>query len=83
MSKTIGNVVDPLAVIKEYGTDAFRYYLAREIDPFEDGDFTEEKFKQAYNANLANGLGNLVSRIMKMSQTYLDAERPSCVSAGS
>jgi len=73
MSKSIGNVVDPLEIIKEYGVDALRYYLAREVTPFEDGDFTVEKFKEAYNANLVNGLGNLVSRTMKMASQYLDA----------
>jgi methionyl-tRNA synthetase len=66
MSKSIGNVIDPLAVVAEYGVDALRYYLARHIHPFEDSDFTLEKFKEAYNANLANGLGNLVARVMKM-----------------
>lgn len=70
MSKSIGNVIDPQVLIKEYGKDALRYYLAREVSPFEDGDITLEKFKEAYNANLANGLGNLVSRIMKMAVTY-------------
>lgn len=73
MSKTIGNVIDPLAVIEEYGVDALRYYLAREISPFEDGDFTMDKFKEAYNGNLANGLGNLASRIMKMAESNLPA----------
>ncbi len=72
MSKTLGNVIDPFSLIKEYGADAARYYLLREITPFEDGDITKEKFKEAYNANLANGLGNLVSRIMKMSEQYLE-----------
>lgn len=70
MSKTLGNVADPLRIIENYGTDALRYYLLREVSTFEDGDFTEEKFKSAYNANLANGLGNLVSRVMKMATTY-------------
>lgn len=70
MSKSSGNVVNPIEIVKEYGTDALRYYLAREITPFEDGDFTEERFKEVYNANLANGLGNLVSRIMKMAITH-------------
>lgn len=66
MSKSLGNVVDPLWIAKEYGADALRYWLAREMPTFEDGDFTLEKFKDAYNANLANGLGNLASRVMKM-----------------
>lgn len=70
MSKSLGNVVDPLEVAKEYGTDALRYYVAREFSNFEDSDFTEERFKEIYNANLANGLGNLVSRVMKMSEQY-------------
>ncbi|TSC60617.1 MAG: methionyl-tRNA synthetase [Parcubacteria group bacterium LiPW_15] len=69
MSKSLGNVVDPLTIAKEYGADALRYWLAREMPTFEDGDFTLEKFKDAYNANLANGLGNLASRVMKMAST--------------
>jgi methionyl-tRNA synthetase len=71
MSKSLGNVVDPFAIIEEYGADALRYYLARHTHPFEDHDFTFEKFKEAYNAHLANGLGNLVSRVMKMAETHL------------
>ncbi|MDO8183717.1 MAG: methionine--tRNA ligase [bacterium] len=71
MSKSIGNVVDPIELVKEYSTDAVRYYLARHINSFEDSDFTMEKFKEAYNAGLANGLGNLVSRVMKMAQDNL------------
>lgn len=70
MSKSMGNVVSPVDIVNEYGTDALRYYLLREVTPFEDGDFTEEKFKEAYNANLANGLGNLTSRIIKMLISY-------------
>ena len=69
MSKSLGNVASPAQIVSEYGTDALRYYLAREITPFEDGDFTMERFKEVYNANLANGLGNLVSRIMKLAVT--------------
>ena len=71
MSKTLGNVIDPKELLDEYGTDAVRYYLARHISPFEDGDITREGFKEAYNANLANGLGNLVSRVMQMAVTHL------------
>lgn len=73
MSKSLGNVVDPFELISEYGKDSVRYYFAREISQFDDGDFTMEKFKEVYNANLANGLGNLVSRIMKMAESNLDS----------
>ena len=69
MSKSLGNTIDPIAVVKEYGTDALRYYLVREVSSFEDSPFTMEKFKDAYNAGLANGLGNLVSRVVKMAET--------------
>lgn len=71
MSKSLGNVINPIDVVSEYGVDALRYYVARELNSFEDSDFTMEKFKESYNANLANGLGNLTSRIIKMSETYL------------
>ena len=70
MSKSLGNVVDPVEIIDEYGTDAFRYYVLRELHPFEDSPFTREKFAESYNANLVNGLGNLVSRVMKMSEDF-------------
>ena len=66
MSKSLGNVVSPKEIISEYGTEAFRYFMLREVSPFEDSPFTMERFKASYNANLANGLGNLVSRVMKM-----------------
>ncbi|MDO8522643.1 MAG: methionine--tRNA ligase [bacterium] len=71
MSKSLGNVIDPIAIVDEYGADALRYYLARHIHPFEDSDFTMEKFKESYNANLANGLGNLAARVMKLAETHL------------
>lgn len=70
MSKTLGNVADPFDLAERFGASALRYYLLREISPFEDGDFTEEKFLESYNANLANGLGNLASRISKMAEQY-------------
>jgi methionyl-tRNA synthetase len=66
MSKSLGNTVDPLDIVKAYGTDALRYYVARELSAFEDSPFTAEKFKEAYNAGLANGIGNLTSRVLKM-----------------
>ncbi len=72
MSKSLGNVIDPEDLIREYGTDAVRYFLLRHAHPFEDSDFTMEKFKEVYNANLANGLGNLVARIMKLAEDNLD-----------
>lgn len=74
MSKSVGNVIDPIAIAEEYGIDALRYFLVRHIHPFEDSDFTMERFKEAYNADLANGLGNLSARIMTLAETHL--ERP-------
>ncbi len=71
MSKSLGNTIDPLEIIHEYGTEAMRYFVSRELSPFEDSPFTKEKFKEAYNANLANGVGNLTSRIMKMAADNL------------
>jgi methionyl-tRNA synthetase len=72
MSKSLGNVIDPNILINDYGVEAVRYYLARHVSSFEDSDLTYESFKEAYNAGLANGLGNLVSRIMKMAETNLE-----------
>jgi len=66
ISKSLGNTVDPVGIVSEYGVDALRYYVARELHPFEDSDYTEEGFKKAYNGNLANGIGNLASRITQM-----------------
>ncbi len=70
MSKSVGNVLSPDEFIAEYGVPALRYYCAREVSPTDDWDLTREKFKEVYNANLANGLGNLVSRTLKMSDQY-------------
>ena len=66
MSKSVGNVIDPFTMIKKYGADALRYYLLREIPSSSDGDFSETRFKELYNADLANGLGNLVARVAKL-----------------
>lgn len=70
MSKTIGNVVDPNQVIDQYGLDAFRYYFSRHIPTQDDGDFTWEKFENAYNTELANDLGNLIQRVASMITKY-------------
>jgi methionyl-tRNA synthetase len=72
MSKTLGNVVDPRDIVNEYGTEALRFFLLSEVSSFEDSPFTMERFKDSYNAKLANGLGNLTSRIMKMAETNLE-----------
>ena len=66
MSKSLGNVIDPIEYIEKYGTDALRYYLLAKISPTEDSGFTKEKFEEVYNADLANGLGNLVARVAKL-----------------
>jgi len=63
MSKSIGNVVDPMEVLEKHGLDAFRYFFLRHIDTFADSDFTWDKFEEAYNNELANDLGNLVQRL--------------------
>jgi len=68
MSKSLGNVVDPFELVKKYGADAVRYFLLREIPSTEDGDFTEEKFKERYNGDLAGGLGNLVARVVTLAK---------------
>ena len=73
MSKSLGNVINPYSIVDEYGADALRYFLARHISPFEDSDFTMARFKEAYNADLANGLGNLTARIMTLAETNLEA----------
>lgn len=75
MSKSLGNVIEPYKIVEEYGTDALRYFLARHIHPFEDSDFTMERFKELYNADLANGLGNVVARVMKLAELYLQDEQ--------
>ncbi len=74
MSKTIGNVIDPFAVVKKYGVDGTRYFLLREIPSGEDGDFSYKKLEERYNGDLANGLGNLVQRVATLIESNLGGE---------
>src|SRR5258708_11067962 len=76
MSKTTGNVVDPLAVIAEWGVDAFRFYVLRELDIGPDGNWTEAGFRARYDAELANGLGNLINRSLSMLKRYRNGVVP-------
>lgn len=74
MSKTMGNVIDPFALIERYGADAVRFYLMHRVSTFDDGDFTDEKFDEAYESYLVNGLGNYVSRVAAMAVQYFNGE---------
>ncbi len=70
ISKSLGNAVDPVELVREYGADAVRYFLLRDIPFGNDGDFSHVRLKERYNADLANGLGNLVSRTLNMIEQY-------------
>jgi len=72
MSKTLGNVIDPVALARKYGNDVLRYYLLRDFAFGEDGDFSEVRLRARYNGELANGLGNLVARVLTMVEKYAD-----------
>jgi len=66
ISKSLGNVINPFDLVEKYGTDPVRYFLLAKLNPYDDSDFTYEKFEESYNADLANGLGNLVARVAKL-----------------
>jgi len=68
ISKSLGNVISPEEVVKKYGADALRYFLLKTIHPHQDGDFSWKLFNEVYNADLANGLGNLVQRVSKLAE---------------
>ena len=83
MSKSLGNVINPLEIIKKFPLDAVRYFFAREI-PFEsDGNFSEKQFIERYNGDLANGIGNLTNRILTMVEKYSDGKIPEVRTADS
>lgn len=71
MSKSIGNVISPFDLVEKYGTDAVRYILLRHASSVEDSDLTLDSIHEHYTAHLTNGLGNLVARVMKLSETHL------------
>ena len=77
MSKSLGNVIDPVALVEKYGVDAVRYYLLREIPPTDDGDFSYKKFEERYNADLANGLGNFAARVLGLTSDVPNIAFPS------
>ncbi|WP_026389313.1 methionine--tRNA ligase [[Acholeplasma] multilocale] len=72
MSKSLGNVVEPIALIEEYGADALRFYIANDLPTDKDGNFTMDLFKESFNAHLANNMGNLISRVNNMITKYFD-----------
>ncbi len=70
MSKSLGNVINPYDAVKELGTDPLRFYLTYNVSSFEDSPISMDMMKESYNANLANGIGNLTNRIVKMAENY-------------
>jgi methionyl-tRNA synthetase len=76
MSKSLGNVVDPLEYVENFGVDPLRYYLLREIPTCDDGDFSRDRFESLYSGELANNIGNLISRVCAMTSKYFDEKVP-------
>lgn len=81
MSKSLGNVVNPMDMIDRYGVDAFRYFLIAEMTLGQDASFTEEAFIRRYNSDLANDLGNVANRVLNMICRYCDGKMPEPVTA--
>ncbi|MDB5244809.1 MAG: metG [Parcubacteria group bacterium] len=73
MSKSLGNVINPLELVDKYGTEATRFLLLRNIHPYDDTDITWERLDEWYTADLVNGIGNLTARILQMAETHLSA----------
>lgn len=70
MSKSLGNIINPFDLINKYGAEVVRYFFIREFSPFEDGDFSIKRLKERYNSDLAQGLGNLLSRVLALGEKY-------------
>ena len=73
MSKSVGNVIDPMELMNTYGVDGTRYLILRHVNPFEDADLTNAAIREHYTAHLTNGLGNLVARVMKLCEDHLES----------
>ncbi len=82
MSKTAGNVVNPMEFVEKYGVDSFRYFLMAEMSLGQDASFTEDAFIRRYNAELANDLGNMLNRVTKQIATNFDGIMPECGELG-
>ncbi|MEC7287273.1 MAG: class I tRNA ligase family protein, partial [Verrucomicrobiota bacterium] len=82
MSKSTGDVVNPLDLIEQFGADAFRYFVTREMNVGQDSEFSIDLFMSRYNSDLANDLGNLVSRLLNMGQRYAGGKVPTVVVEG-
>ena len=76
MGKSLGNTLEPVELVKKYGSDAVRYYFLKEIEFGVDGDFSEARFINILNADLANDLGNLLNRTLKMAHKYFQGQIP-------
>lgn len=76
MSKSLGNIVDPVEMVKKYGACALRYYLLREIPTLDDGNFSQKRFQALYEGELADSLGNLLSRVLGMTELYFQGKVP-------
>ena len=82
MSKSLGNVVNPMDMIDRYGVDAFRYFLIAEMTLGQDASFTEESFVKRYNSDLANDLGNVANRVLNMISRYCAGKMPTPATGG-